>query len=209
MDDIPFNCGRELVFLVGSIACPIQVESEGAPSGPQDKILETPEGFSDNFEPRSFGLFPETAPETRDDSFDAVCVEDLNVDFRGNSNETSEESQEKDSLPEAELTTPVAQTGEKRKRVKIVARRSRTPRARPQPRSQPSQTPSSPKSSKPSRKSATIAFQSAPRTSKPSAPLIEEISSSTTEGFSSSDFENISFKPVSYTHLTLPTKRIV
>ena len=94
----------------------------------------------------------------------------------------SEESQEKDSLPEAELTTPVAQTGEKRKRVKMVARRSITPRTRPQPRSQPSQTPSSPKSSKPSRKSAKIAFQSAPRIFKPSAPIIEEISSSSTEG---------------------------
>jgi len=145
MDDIPFNCGRELVFLVGSVACPIKVESEGAPSGAQDEILEPSEGLHDDFEPCSFGLFPETAPETRDESLDAVWVEDPPL------NETSKESQEKDSPPEAELPTPVVQTGEKRKRVKIVARRSRTPRTRPQPRSQPSQTPSSPKSSKPSR----------------------------------------------------------
>ena len=150
LNDIPFSCGSELVFLVGTIAYPITVESEGAPSGLQDKILETPERFSADFEPCSFGLFPETAPEARDESFDAVWVEDLHP------SETSEESQEEDSLPEAELTTPVAQTGEKRKRVKLVARRSRTPRTRPQPRSQPSQTPSSPKSSKPSRNLTTI-----------------------------------------------------
>ena len=104
MDDIPFNCGRELVFLVGTIACPITVEPECVPSGLQDKILETPEGLSENFEPCSFGLFLETAPETRDESFDAVWVEDLHPD------ETSEESHEKDSLPEAELTTLVVQT---------------------------------------------------------------------------------------------------
>ena len=81
----------------------------------------------------------------------------------------------------------------KRKRVKVVARRSRTPRTRPQPRSQPTQTPSSPKSSKPSRKSARIAFSSTPRTSKPSAPVIEEISSSSSS-LSGSDFEDPSFK---------------
>ena len=118
LDDIPFNCGRELVFLVGTIACPITVEPESVPSGLQDKILETPEGLSENFEPCSFGLFPKTAPETRDESLDAVWVEDLHP------NEASEESQEKDSLPEAELSTPVAQTGGKRKRVKVMARRS-------------------------------------------------------------------------------------
>ena len=104
MDDIPFNCGRELVFLVGSVACPIRVESEGASSDPQDKILEPSTELYGVFEPCSFGLFPEPAPETRDESLDAVWVEDLHLD------ETSEESQEKDSLPEAELSTPVAQT---------------------------------------------------------------------------------------------------
>ena len=87
--------------------------------------------------------------------------------------------------------TPAIQTGEKRKRIKIVAKRSRT---RPQPRSQPPQAPLSPKSSPPSRKSARLAFQSSPCTSKPSAPFIQEISSSSTEGFSSSDSENTSFK---------------
>ena len=75
-----------------------------------------------------------------------------------------------------------------------MARRSRKPRTRPQPRSQPSQTPSSPKSSKPSHKSARIASQSAPRIFRPSAPIIEEISFSSTEGFSSSDSVNNSFK---------------
>ena len=62
-----------------------------------------------------------------------------------------------------------SQTGEKRKRVKMVARRTRTPRTRPQPRSRPSLTPSSPPS-QPSRKSARIVFRSTPRSSKPPAP---------------------------------------
>ena len=84
--------------------------------------------------------------------------------------------------------TPAIQTGEKRKRIKIVAKRSRT---RPQPRSQ---APLSSKSSPPSCKSTRLAFQSSPCTSKPSAPFIQEISSSSTEGFSSSDSENTSFK---------------
>ena len=85
-----------------------------------------------------------------------------------------------------------SQTGEKRKRVKMVARRTRTPRTRPQPRSRPSLTPSSPPS-QPPRKSARIIFKSTPRASKPSVPIVEEISSST-EGFSSSDSEDTTFK---------------
>ena len=186
MDDIPFNCGRELVFLVGSVACPLQVESEDVPSGAQDKILEPSAELYGEFEPCSFGLFPETAPETRDESLNAVWVEDLHPD------ETSEEGQEKNSLPESELPTSAVQTGEKRKRIKIVARRSRTPRTRPQPRFQPSETPSSPPSSKPSRKSARIALKSVPRTSRSSAPVIEEISSSSS--LSGSDSEDPSFK---------------
>ena len=81
-----------------------------------------------------------------------------------------------------------SQTGEKRKRVKMVARRTRTPRTRPQPRSRPSEPPS-----QPPRKSARIVLKSTLRTSKPSVPIVEEISSST-EGFSSSDSEDTTFK---------------
>ena len=117
-----------------------------------------------------------------------VFFDDLFMDLKEDSGEKTGESpvQGDDSVP------LVSQTGEKRKRVKMVARRTRTPRTRPPPRSRPSLTPSSPPS-QPSRKSARLVSRSTPRSFKPSAPIIEEISSST-EGFSSSDSEDTTFK---------------
>ena len=154
---------------VGTIPCPISSETGSGSSGLQDKFLENPETTVEGFEPCSSTPFPETTQRTGDVFFD-----DLFADLK------------EDSVPLA------SQTGEKRKRVKMVARRTRTPRTRPLSSSSPSLTPSSPPSH-PSRKSARIAFRSTPRSSKPSVPIIEEISSSS-EGVSSSDSEDSTFK---------------
>ena len=74
------------------------------------------------------------------------------------------------SLAEIEQATPVQQTGEKRKRYKMVARRSRMPRSRTPSRPKSGQaeeltkTPAQPQSTtRPTRKSARIAFQATPR----------------------------------------------
>ena len=176
--DIPYSFGRELVVHVGTIPCPIPSETDDSSSGLQDKILKNPEITVETSEPCSSLPLPETSQRTGD-----VFVEDLSMDLQGDSEEESPVLGD-DSVP---LTS---QTGEKRKRVKMVARRKRTPRPRPPSRSCPSSTPSSP----PSRKSARIAFQSTPKSSKSSVPFIQEISSSSSEGFSDSDSENNSFE---------------
>ena len=158
LNDIPYSFGWELVVYVGTIPCPIPSEAVAGSSGFQDQFLENPETLLGDFEPCSSELFPETTQRTGDALFD-----DLFMDLKEDSGEKTEERpvQGDDSVPR------VSQTGEKRKRVKMVARRTRTPRTRPPPRSRPSLTPSSPPPSKPSRKSARIAFKSTPRLSKP------------------------------------------
>ena len=180
--DIPYSFGWELVLYVGTIPCPISSAAGAGSLGFQEQFLTNSETFDGDFEPCSSSPL-ETTQRTGDVFFD-----DLFFDLKEDSDEKSGENpvQKDDSVP------LVSRTGEKRKRVKTVARRTRTPRTRPQPRSRPSLTPSSPPS-QPPRKSARIVFKSTPRTSKPSVPIVEEISSST-EGFSSSDSEDTTFK---------------
>ena len=180
--DIPYSFGWELVLYVGTIPCPISSAAGAGSLGFQEQFLTNSETFDGDFEPCSSSPL-ETTQRTGDVFFD-----DLFFDLKEDSDEKSGENpvQKDDSVP------LVSRTGEKRKRVKTVARRTRTPRTRPQPRSRSSLTPSSPPSH-PSRKSERIAFRSTPRSSKPSVPIIEEISSSS-EGVSSSDSEDSTFK---------------
>ena len=117
--DIPYSFGWELVVYVGTIPCPIPSEADVGSSGLQDQLLENPETLLEDFEPCSSEPFPEITQRTGDVFFD-----DLFADLEEDSGEKSEGSpvQKEDSVP------LVSQSGEKRKRVKMVARRARTPR---------------------------------------------------------------------------------
>ena len=82
-------------------------------------------------ESHSFGLFPEqeTGAETRSETFDLVFKDDLGDDVKDDTEDTSNETggnggRMEVSPAETEQATLVQQTGEKRKRYKIVARRS-------------------------------------------------------------------------------------
>ena len=182
--DIPYTFGWELVVYVGTIPCPVPSEIEGGSSSFHGPFLENPETVSEVFESCSSEPIPDTTQRTGD-----VFLDDLFADLKDDSEDKFEESpvQREDSVP------LISQTRDKRKSVKTVAKRARTPRARPQSRVPTSQTPSSSQPSKPSRKSARIAFKFSPRPSRPSAPIIEEISSSSSS-LSGSDSEDPSFK---------------
>ena len=138
LKDIPYNFGWELEVFEESTV--LGLVKSGENLGSKDEILESPIDFSEFVKPCSFGLFPEreAAAETGSESFNFVCQEDLRNDLRGSSEERSLETGGSHggniSPAEPEFATPVFQTGEKRKRVKMVVRRSRTPRSRPQTR---------------------------------------------------------------------------
>ena len=86
---------------VGTIPCPTSSATNAGSLGLQNKFLENPETTIEDFEPCSSAPFPETTRRTGD-----VFIDDLFTDLK------------EDSVP------LVSQTGEKRKRVKMVARRT-------------------------------------------------------------------------------------
>ena len=223
LEDIPYDFGWNLVPFRKSSAClksgeeqePIREASEDI--GAKDKFF-LPTNDSGHIcltKSHSFGLFPkqETGAETASETFDLVFKDDLGDDVKDDSEDTSNETRGNGgrmevSPAETEQATPVQQTGEKRKRYKIVARRSRMPRLRTPSRPKSGQaeeftkTPAQPQSkilsqakstTRPTRKSARIAFQATPRPATQSSPVIEEMDSSS-ESSSDHDTENTSFK---------------
>ena len=204
LTDIPYNFGWKLVPFEEGDAC-LRSEKIGdliEDLGAKDKVFLPEFSLDDIWETEScsFGLFPEpeTGAETGPETFDSVFEDDLGDELRDDSDDTGGSGEKLElSLAEIEKPTPVPQTGEKRKRYKMVARRTRTPRTRTPSRLKTGQTeettktPAQPQfTPRPTRKSARIAFQATPRSVAKSSPMIEEISSSS----SSSSSENTSFK---------------
>jgi len=167
--------------------------------------------------PYTFGLFSEqeTGAETGPEAFDSVFTDDLGDAMKDDSEDKSTESEgsggrKEVSLAETEQATSVQQTGEKRKRCKVVARRSRMPRSRTPSRPKSGHTKASSKAeiptqpqpqilsqanptTRPTRKSARLAFQATPRPAKQSSLVIEEIVSSSESSFDN-DTKNTPFK---------------
>ena len=206
--DIPYNFGWNLVPFGEGDAC-----LRSGKIGESIKDLRAKDkGFlpkigSDDIwvtESYSFGLFPEqeTGAETGPEAFDSVFIDDLGDELMEDSDEIGGSGERVEtSLAEIVQTTPVPQTGEKRKRYKMVARRSRTPRTRTPSRPKFGQTEEvtntpaqSQTTTTPTRKSSRIAFQATPRSVAQSSPVIEEISSSSSSSSSENNTENTSFK---------------
>ena len=100
----------------------------------RDMSLVTPE------EVESVSVLKDAA-ETGPETFDPVFEDDLGDELRDDSDDTGGSGEKLElSLAEIEKPTPVPQTGEKRKRYKMVARRTRTPRTRTPSRLKTGQT---------------------------------------------------------------------
>ena len=198
LTDIPYNFGWKLVPFEEGDACP-RSEKIGdliKDLGAKDKVF-LPEFSSDDIwkiESCSFGLFlePKTGAETGPETFDPVFEDDLGDELRDDSDDTGGSGEKLElSLAEIEKPTPVPQTGEKRKRYKMVARRTRTPRTRIPSRLKTDQTeettktPAQPQfTPRPTRKSARRAFQATPWSVAKSSPMIEKISCSSSSSSS-------------------------
>jgi len=152
LEDIPYKFGWDLVLIGESDVCQKSREKQkpfgesGSKIGAKDELFLSEHGLGDI---DSFGLFPEqeTGAETGPEMFDAVFRDDLGEDL--STEEGGSSGQLEESPVETEQATPVPQTGEKLKRYKIVARRTKIPRTRPPSRPKSGQTAVPPKTETP------------------------------------------------------------
>jgi len=171
LENIPYDFGWSLVLFGESDTCLKSQEKQEPIKESSDEIGAKVEFFLPKHDLGnicltglySFGLFPEqeTGAETGSETFDSVFKDDLGDDVKDEledkSNETGGSGGRIEVSPaETDQVTSVQQTGEKRKRYKVVARRSRMPRSRTPSRPKSGQTEASTKAETPAQPQSKI-----------------------------------------------------